>query len=103
MTENGVMSATAPSYDTALSQQEKDELGRLLLGEADQRYATSVTDWLAEQVWTIDEASAEVRPWPAEKAYLTELLDQSRPPLSSRDEKNRAERAAAGLPRIQER
>jgi hypothetical protein len=69
------MSVVAPSYDTTGLSQEEDELGRQLLGESDAAYATSITDWLAEQVWTIDEASAEVRRWPREKAYLAELLD----------------------------
>jgi hypothetical protein len=69
---------STPAYDLSrLTAEEKLQLGGLAVRKLDERYRASIHDWLAEQVWTIDEASAEIARWPtpAEKPQLPELID----------------------------
>jgi len=68
------MSAVLTRSEAArLSEDELRELHGLLLAQLDERYRDDEEAWLEEQVWTLDEASAEIRRWPAEKNYLREL------------------------------
>lgn len=60
---------------TGLSDDELAEAMTTLLVQANARYRDDCWRWLCEQVFTIDEASKEIRPWPAEKEYLRELLE----------------------------
>lgn len=65
-------------YDfSKLSVDEQDEIDEDIFASLDARYSHDIHAWLEEQVWTIDEASAEVLKWPTrdEKPYVHEMLD----------------------------
>jgi hypothetical protein len=65
-------------YDfSKLSPEERHELHRGTLAKLDAKYQRDIHAWLEDQVWTIDEASSEIRRWPKrdEKPYLHELID----------------------------
>jgi len=63
-------------YDlTRLDQDELATIEQAGKETLDERYRSDRAAWLEEQVWTLDEASAEVRRWPADKVYLQELGD----------------------------
>ena len=49
------------------------------LQEKEQRYRESCWAWFCEQVITIDEATQRLRPWPADKEYLRELIEDILP------------------------
>ena len=60
-----------------LTPDEQRELYELQLTTLDARYRGDIHAWLEEQVWTIDEAGAEVLRFPTreEKPYIHELID----------------------------
>lgn len=60
-----------------LSPAEQTELYELQLEQFDTRYRRDIHAWLEEQVWTIDEASADILRWPKrkEKPHVHELID----------------------------
>jgi hypothetical protein len=63
---------------TRLSPQDRREveivLGELEKREKEERYKADPWAWLCEQVWTVDEATQQMRRWPGEKRYLQELI-----------------------------
>lgn len=50
-----------------------NELAKLKIHQRDMLYKDSLQTWATDQVRTIDEASAQIRPWP-DKSYLHDLL-----------------------------
>lgn len=64
-----------PDALASLSEQQQLSAAQQIIALRDAEYAKSAWVWASEQVMTKDEASAEVRPWPADKVYLHDLFD----------------------------